>query len=159
MSARKMKLVLCWHMHQPWYRESQGGNYQLPWVYLHAIKDYVDMAASLEANPAMRAVVNFTPVLLEQIDDYARKLDGWLESGTSMSEPLLDLLGGVEQVPCDADDRARLLRACTRANAHTMIDVHPVYRELLDYTQADGGAPRYELLSYLGPQYFLDLLT
>ena len=36
-----INLVLCWHMHQPWYRESQDGDYCSPWVYLHALKDYV----------------------------------------------------------------------------------------------------------------------
>ena len=60
----KLNLVLCWHMHQPWYRETQEGDYRLPWVYLHALKDYVDMAAHLEAHPQMRCVVNFTPVSL-----------------------------------------------------------------------------------------------
>jgi len=32
--------------------------YQQPWSYLHAIKDYVDMAAHIEAVPNARAVVN-----------------------------------------------------------------------------------------------------
>ena len=36
----------------------------MPWVYLHGIKDYSDMAAHLERYPAMRAVVNYAPVLL-----------------------------------------------------------------------------------------------
>jgi len=55
-------------MHQPVYRDSDSGQYILPWTYLHAIKDYVDMAAHLEANADARAVVNFAPVLLEQIE-------------------------------------------------------------------------------------------
>ena len=66
-ASRPLNVVVCWHMHQPWYRESQQGDYRLPWVYLHALKDYVDMAAHLEAHPKMRCVVNFTPVLLEQL--------------------------------------------------------------------------------------------
>ena len=32
-----------------------SGEYILPWTYLHAIKDYVDMAAHLEANPRAHA--------------------------------------------------------------------------------------------------------
>ncbi|MGB5097115.1 MAG: hypothetical protein WBN82_04295, partial [Porticoccaceae bacterium] len=39
-------VVLCWHMHQPEYRESDTGRYQQPWTYLHGIKDYTDMAAA-----------------------------------------------------------------------------------------------------------------
>ena len=70
-TPRNLDLVLVWHMHQPDYRDPQSGEYRAPWVYLHAIKDYADMAAHLEAQPAMRAVVNFVPVLLEQLEDYA----------------------------------------------------------------------------------------
>ena len=72
--ADRLKVVLCWHMHQPDYRGPAHADYQLPWVYLHGIKDYVDMAAHLEDDPQARAVVNFAPVLLEQIDDYAQQI-------------------------------------------------------------------------------------
>jgi hypothetical protein len=36
------------------------------------MKDYVDMAAHLERHPQIRCVVNFVPVLLDQIEDYAQ---------------------------------------------------------------------------------------
>jgi len=61
-------------MHQPYYREGLNGKYHLPWVYLHGIKDYTDMAAHLENHPDMRAVVNFSPILLEQLDAYVKEL-------------------------------------------------------------------------------------
>ncbi|TAN54398.1 MAG: hypothetical protein EPN19_06350, partial [Betaproteobacteria bacterium] len=48
MSARRLDLVLLWHMHQPDYRDHASGEFALPWVYLHAIKDYADMAWHLE---------------------------------------------------------------------------------------------------------------
>ena len=53
MSKKRLKLVLCWHMHQPWYREHLNGDYRLPWVYLHALKDYSDMAAHFEAEQCL----------------------------------------------------------------------------------------------------------
>ncbi|MCP4410555.1 MAG: glycoside hydrolase, partial [Gammaproteobacteria bacterium] len=56
-----LKVVIYWHMHQPEYRDLGSGVYQLPWTYLHVIKDYVDMVAHLEAHPKAHAVVNFTP--------------------------------------------------------------------------------------------------
>ena len=52
-----LRLVLCWHMHQPQYGDWLSREYKLPWSYLHAIKDYVDMAAHLEAEPRAKAVV------------------------------------------------------------------------------------------------------
>ncbi len=76
MANGQLNVVLCWHMHQPWYRNGLDGEYRLPWVYLHGIKDYSDMAAHLEKHPRMRCVVNFAPVLLEQVDDYAQPVDG-----------------------------------------------------------------------------------
>lgn len=159
MSENKLKLVLCWHMHQPWYRESQDGIYRLPWVYLHAIKDYVDMVAHLEANPRVRVVVNFTPVLLEQLDDYARQLNDWLAHGDRFAEPLLNLLAGIDPVPHGIDERAELVRACMRAHAPNMIDIYPAYRKLLRHVKVDDKPVRRSLLAYLNDQYFLDLLT
>ena len=60
-AKQPMSVVLMWHMHQPEYRDLRTGAVHLPWTYLHAIKDYVDMAAHLEAIPDARAVVNFAP--------------------------------------------------------------------------------------------------
>ena len=63
----RFPVVLLWHMHQPHYRDPANGEYILPWTYLHAIKDYTDMAAHLEAHPQVAAVVNFVPVLLDPV--------------------------------------------------------------------------------------------
>ena len=92
--VKPVNLVLCWHMHQPYYRKGLEGEYRLPWVYLHGIKDYADMAAHLENNPQMRAVVNFAPILLEQLQDYATQLRRYLEDGAPMLDPLLNTLAG-----------------------------------------------------------------
>jgi alpha-amylase/alpha-mannosidase (GH57 family) len=156
----KLNLVLCWHMHQPWYRESQEGDYRLPWVYLHALKDYVDMAAHLEAHPAMRCVVNFTPVLLEQLDDYAEQFRGHLATGSRFAEPLLNLIAGVEPIPADPEGRAELVRACRRAHKPMMIDVYPAFRGLFELVMTPDGAHVDEhRLAYLNDQFFLDLLS
>ena len=37
-------LAFLWHMHQPDYRHPESGEFVMPWVLLHAIKDYADMA-------------------------------------------------------------------------------------------------------------------
>jgi len=71
-------------MHQPQYRDALTGQYVLPWTYLHAIKDYTDMAAHLEAIPGARAVVNFTPVLIEQLEEIAQRVTDHLQSGSAL---------------------------------------------------------------------------
>ncbi len=160
MSAKRLKLVLCWHMHQPWYREGLEGEFHLPWVYLHALKDYSDMAAHLEARPKMRAVVNFSPILLEQIETYARALRGWLHDASPLPDPLLNWLAGVRPIPRATDQRRALVTACMRAHAPHMIDPYPAYRKLLDMACGPGGhEPDPERLRYLNDDYFLDLLT
>ena len=113
-TAKSLNVVLCWHMHQPYYREGLKGAYHLPWVYLHGIKDYSDMAAHLERHPAMRAVVNFAPVLLEQLDDYAQQLDVLLKQGKPTQDHMLNLLSGIERIPSDAASRLRIVRDCQR---------------------------------------------
>ncbi|MCB1803007.1 MAG: glycoside hydrolase [Gammaproteobacteria bacterium] len=147
-------------MHQPWYRESQDGDYSLPWVYLHALKDYVDMAAHLEAHPRMRCVVNFTPVLLEQIDDYARQFEAYMDSAVRFSDPLLNLLAGVDPVPSGESARAEIVRACLRAHKRMMIDVHPRFRDLFGMVMSlDGKQVDLTRLRYMNEQFFLDLLS
>ncbi|MCX7195181.1 MAG: glycoside hydrolase, partial [Proteobacteria bacterium] len=85
--SRPIDLVFLWHMHQPDYRDHASGDFLLPWVYLHAIKDYTDMAYHLEQHPQVKAIVNFVPVLLDQLEDYEQQF-----TTGQMRDPLLRLL-------------------------------------------------------------------
>ncbi|MDR2001105.1 MAG: glycoside hydrolase [Zoogloeaceae bacterium] len=153
MPNRRLNLVFLWHMHQPDYRDHVSGEYLLPWVYLHAIKDYADMADHLERHPAIRAVVNFVPVLLDQIEDYCRQV----ESG-DIRDPLLRLLAIPDLAHIDAAGRKLLLDACFRSNYRTMLAPFPRYRRLHDLYQRL--APEGEAaLAYLSGSYFTDLVT
>jgi alpha-amylase/alpha-mannosidase (GH57 family) len=67
---KPVRLALLWHMHQPPYQEAETGEFLMPWVRLHATRAYSDMAWILERHPGVRCTVNFTPVLLEQLDEY-----------------------------------------------------------------------------------------
>ena len=53
-SPAPVDLVLLWHHHQPDYRHPRDRRAALPWVRLHASKDYLDMARHLEAHPSVR---------------------------------------------------------------------------------------------------------
>lgn len=55
-------------MHQPVYELE--GTYLMPWVRLHAIKDYLDMALFLEKFPKLKLNFNIVPALLDAIIDY-----------------------------------------------------------------------------------------
>ncbi|MCB1865395.1 MAG: glycoside hydrolase [Chromatiales bacterium] len=133
-AAARLKVVLCWHMHQPVYRDP-AGRWRQPWTYLHAIKDYSDMAAYLEAEPAARAVVNFAPVLLEQIEAYARELRAMLDGGAPVGDPLLAALSE-HALPTDARPRAALIRAALRANEQRVIGRFKPFHELVALAHA-----------------------
>lgn len=152
----KLKVVLCWHMHQPEYRDLITGRYHLPWTYLHTIKDYVDMAALLEAQPGARAVINFVPILLEQIADYAVQVQGYLNGRMAISDPLLAALDA-PVLPVRMDDRTTLIRNCLKINKATLIDRFPAYKRLVDIAEWMSAKP--EAVIYLGEQYLVDLLV
>ena len=153
--ARKLKVVLCWHMHQPDYRGPAHSDYQLPWVYLHGIKDYSDMAAHLEAEPEARAVVNFAPVLLEQIADYSEQIQAWLKCGQLINDPLLAALAG-PGLPVDQDSRWELVQACRRLNEKHLVNRHEPFSELMEQIAWYEERPQCRL--YMSDQFLIDLL-
>ncbi len=62
-------LAIVWHQHQPvYYQDPETGVFAKPWVRVHAAKDYVDMAATLQEYPEVKATFNLTPSLIRQLD-------------------------------------------------------------------------------------------
>jgi alpha-amylase/alpha-mannosidase (GH57 family) len=150
---KSVELVFLWHMHQPDYRDYSTGEFILPWTYLHAIKDYTDMAYHLERHPDMHVVMNFVPILLDQLEDYVDQF-----ATGKLRDPLLRLLVHEEGVALSDAQRQHVLDACFRSHYAKMIEPYPAYKRLLELfnrLQADGEAA----LSYLSERYMADLLT
>ena len=157
MSAKtRLQVVLFWHMHQPEYRDVRTGVYQLPWTYLHATKDYVDMAAHLEANEHAHAVVNFAPVLLDQLDDYAVQITAFLQNGTALRDPLLAALGG-PTLPHEQEERIKLIHDCMRANEERLIKRFPAFHRLVEFAKQI--LEQRDMLAYISEQFLADLLV
>ena len=113
---KKLDLVILWHMHQPDFRDHATAEFTQPWVYLHAIKDYSDMAAHLEAHTGVRVVVNFTPVLLDQLEDYTDQF-----ATGNFRDPLLRLLAQPDLQQLDQAARELILTSCFKANHQKLI--------------------------------------
>jgi alpha-amylase/alpha-mannosidase (GH57 family) len=146
-------LVLLWHMHQPDYRNYETGEFMLPWVYLHALKDYSDMVSHLEAHPSMKVVVNFVPVLLDQLEDYAAQF-----ASGELRDPLLRLLATPDLEQVSPGDRLQTFDSCFRSNHVTMMQPYPAYKrlhEMHETLRERGDAD----LVYLSGQYLADLLV
>ncbi len=154
-AAHKLSVVFCWHMHQPFYRDAESGRYALPWVYLHAMKDYTDMAAILEQVPGARAVVNFVPSLTAQIQDYANRIHAWLEQDDELPDPLLLALAH-QDGHFSREERDWLLKTCFRLNHERNMHRYPAYNRLWHLAEQ---CRNHEVLHYLGDNYFADLVT
>lgn len=151
----KTKVVFLWHMHQPDYRDIITGEYYFPWTYLHAIKDYVDMAAHLEMQPKAKAVVNFAPILLEQLDDYAHQIDANLKKGSPIKDAVLASLVSDKLPKPGSKEFIDLAHKLLRANRERLIERFPAYRELADMVESLPDQPH--LYFYLTDQFLTDL--
>lgn len=156
MSEQRLRVVVGWHMHQPEYRDPATGMSALPWTYLHAIKDYSDMAAHLENEPGAKAVVNFAPLLLEQIEGRAETIRGFLKTGAPLREPVLEALVA-ERYPADAAARLALIEAGLRSHQQRLIERYPAYHELSKIAERARIEPAFA--GYLSDAYIADTLT
>ncbi|MBF0217939.1 MAG: glycoside hydrolase [Gammaproteobacteria bacterium] len=143
-------------MHQPHYHDNTSGIYQLPWTYLHAIKDYIDMAAIIESVPGARAVFNFAPTLIEQLDDYGKCIKAYLRSNQQLPDPLLQALVN-EKHPVSNRARLKLITDALKANRARLIDRFPAYRKLADIAVLAEHDPL--MTPYLSDTFITDLLV
>ncbi|HEV3140455.1 MAG TPA: hypothetical protein VGY57_08075, partial [Vicinamibacterales bacterium] len=65
------RVAILWHMHQPFYEDLVTHEHILPWVRLHALKDYYGMVALMREFPEVKATFNLVPSLLVQLEAFA----------------------------------------------------------------------------------------
>ena len=124
------RVALLWHMHQPFYQDLATGEHILPWVRLHALKDYWGMVALLREFPAAKVTFNLVPSMLVQLEAFARE--------DAQDRHLLIGLRQAEQLT--AEERAYCVSEFFHAHRATMIEPYPRYAELLAKRQAGAGA-------------------
>jgi alpha-amylase/alpha-mannosidase (GH57 family) len=115
-----IRLALLWHMHQPYYEDLATGEHILPWVRLHAIKDYWGMVAMLDEFPALRMTFNLVPSMVVQIQAFAeeRARDRHLAVGLAPADRL------------DESEKRFLVQNGFHAQLDRMIRPYPRYAEL-----------------------------
>ncbi|HLP80830.1 MAG TPA: glycoside hydrolase family 57 protein [Nitrosomonas sp.] len=150
---KQLNLILLWHMHQPDYRDYVTKEFVLPWVYLHAIKDYTDMAYHLEMHPKTKAVVNFVPILLDQLEDFTEQF-----TRGETRTPLLRLLATPDLEHISVQDRLYVFDSCFLSNHETMLQPYPAYKRLHELYQIFNKRSESEL-AYVSGQYLADLLV
>ena len=108
-------------MHQPYYKDPLENKFVLPWVRLHATKDYYDMVAYLDDFPKIFVNFNLVPSLIEQINDYVQN---------NLTDQFLDLtLKPANKL--SPEERIFILQNFFTANWKNMIRPFPRYWDLL----------------------------
>lgn len=142
-SPKPIRLALLWHQHQPYYRA--GSKFIMPWVWLHATKDYLEMAQHFEAVPEMRATINLVPSLIKQIEEYLAE---------SAEDPLLTALSKPSEELTESE-KHYILDNCFHANYDRMIARSARFVELHAAVHAD----RIHAEKQFSPQDYRDLLV
>ncbi len=142
-----LAVAFVWHMHQPYYRTSAAGAFEMPWVRMHALKDYLDMVQFLEDFPALRHTFNLVPSLVEQLEDYARGefRDVYWEHTL---KPAADLL---------ADERAFIVDFMCERSGHPRAQRYPRYLELARKKESGADRPIETLAGEFTDQEIRDL--
>ena len=143
-----LNVAFVWHQHQPFYKGPDSGIYLLPWVRMHAVKDYYDMAAMLTNYPGIRATFNLVPSLLLQLEEYAagKAVDSYMLVAAKNAQDLTDA------------DKDFLLRRFFDANWNNVIKRYPRYWELLQKRGTSGDdAEIARAISTFSVQDFRDL--
>jgi len=114
-------VAFVWHMHQPMYVSPDDPSTAiLPWVRLHAAKDYLHMAEVLSRYPKVHATFNVVPSLLRQIEQF-------------VSGRVTDRLWQISlQKRWSREDRLYLLNVCFGHDPNRVIRLYPRYLELFE---------------------------
>ena len=146
MAQGKLRVLLLWHMHQPFYKDLVSGEYRLPWVRLHALKDYYGMVKLLEEFPQVHQNFNIVPSLVAQIEDYNSgvfKDQFWEVAAKPAGELSLD-------------EKHFALTYFFQAHGERMIGRYPRYRRLWEQVRAAGPDPAHADITF-GERDYRDL--
>ncbi len=135
-------VAFIWHMHQPYYKDPISGKYLLPWLRLHAVKDYLHMVEVLSRYPRIKATINLVPSLLSQLLEY-------LSEGAV--DPAMELGFKGEW---SKEEKEYILAHFFSINHERFLNRYPPYRLLLDLSPYVRQAPH-----LFSDAYFRDLVT
>lgn len=148
-TRKRLGVAFLWHMHQPYYKDTLGGKYMMPWVRLRGVKDYFPMAALVDAADGVKVSFNLVPSLVEQINDYVQN---------DATDTFLDLTKK-RSYDLTFDDKVEILNNFFKVNFNHFIGPNDRYSELLikKGMKPASGESLNNIVKSFSAQDFLDL--
>jgi alpha-amylase/alpha-mannosidase (GH57 family) len=124
-------------MHQPYYYSADKKEFQLPWVRLHALKDYLDMPLMASKYERIKTTFNLVPSLIDQLDMYSNGIEDEL---LSLSKLKTDEL--------NSEQKLQILNSFFSCPQETMIEPYPTYFKSFEkYNQNQNSENLYNIFS------------
>lgn len=117
---KKLSIAFYWHMHQPTYQLNTDSDYLMPWVRLHAVKDYLDMLLIIDNFKNLKLNFNLVPALLDAFINYGENDAHDIHSRLSVSN-INELTN---------DDKEYILNNFFDADYSSMVCAHESYNDL-----------------------------
>ena len=116
---KNLSIAFYWHMHQPVYQDTYEGMFYMPWVRMHAVKDYLDMLYKVDKFPNLKLNFNLSPTVLDAFIKYA---DGFDDIHSALSVKAVEDLSD--------EDKLFILNYFFDANYSNMIRKYSAYEAL-----------------------------
>ena len=154
MPQNVLYIAFVWNQHQPYYLDTGRGEFIMPWVRLHATKDYYQMAAILKNYPQIKQTFSLSPSLLEQIEGYLynNAVDYYLK--------VMKRAGDLNE-----GEKRFLLQHFFDIQWERVIDRHNYYRQLLERQgrvtepeEVEKALKKYTTQDYLDLQIWFNLV-
>ncbi len=142
---KALRIAVLWHQHQPYYR--LGNEYILPWVRLHAVKDYFDLVELLHEFPEIKQTFNVVPSMLKQLDEYVN----------GIYEDKIQRLTKIPAEKLTKSEKNEILNSFFICNENNLIRPYDRYRELFEKRKNGAGTEEFSESEYRDLQVWYNL--
>lgn len=145
MSSIPLRIAFLWHNHQPYYEKD--GEFILPWLRFHAVKDYSDLFRLLDEFPNINQTLNIVPSVFLQIEEYLTK-------GTK------DIVQKLTLIPAEKltkQEKQKILDLFFICNENNLIRPNWRYYQLYEIYLQDSALEKYSIQDWLDLQVWYNL--
>lgn len=142
--SKPINIAFLWHQHQPDY--SDGDVFFMPWVRLHAVKDYYDILEMLRDFPNIKQTYNIVPSLFKQIKEYIEE-----------KKDIVQILSEKKAADLSNEEKELILTLFFRCNKENMIFKYPRYKALFDFAQSNDAIENFQTQDWLDLQVWYNL--